>query len=96
MTESLQSPMFDYQPTALDAMVDRVLGAFTEGASRVVLNLDVLPRLDTDGVRGLIVLLRRSREAGGQIALRVTRPELLRSLHVMALDRLFPMEAVAA
>jgi anti-anti-sigma factor len=69
------------------------MDAFAGGAPRVVLNLDSLPRLDTDGVRGLIVLLRRSREVGGEIALKVTRPELLRSLHVMALDRLFPMDA---
>lgn len=83
--------MFDYQPKTLEDVSSRVLSAFADGAGRVVLNLDSLPRLDTDGVRGLIVLLRRSREVGGEIALSVTRPELLRSLHVMALDRLFPM-----
>ena len=93
----VQAPIFDYQPTQFDAVTKEVLAAFADGAPRAVLNLDVLQRLDTDAVRGLILLLRRSREAGGEIALKVTRPELLRSLHVMALDRLFPMaEGVAA
>jgi anti-anti-sigma factor len=87
----VQPPMFDYQSSALDALQKQMLDAFADGAPQVVLNLDTLPRLDTDAVRGLIVLLRRSRDAGGEIALKVTRPELLRSLHVMALDRLFPL-----
>jgi anti-anti-sigma factor len=92
----VQTPTFDYQPLALDALADRIFAAFSAGATRVILNLDAIRRLDTDGVRGLIVLLRRSREVGGEIALSVTRPELLRSLQVMALDRLFPIIAGAA
>jgi anti-anti-sigma factor len=68
-----------------------VLAAFEAGAPQVVLNLDSLERLDSDGVRGLILLLRRSREIGGDVALAATRPEILRSLHVTALDRIFPM-----
>jgi anti-anti-sigma factor len=87
----VQPPTFDYQPSQLDAVTGKVLSAFADGSPRAVLNLDVLQRLDTDAVRGLILLLRRSREAGGEIALKATRPELLRSLQVTALDRLFPM-----
>jgi len=81
----------DYRPDALATISDQALSAFADGAARVILNLDTLARLDTDSVRGLIVLLRRAREVGGEVALKVTRPELLRSLQVMALDRLFPM-----
>lgn len=88
--------MFTYEPGAIDALTDQVLAAFSDGAPKVVLDLDSLSRLDTDGVRGLIVLLRRSREAGHEIALKVTRPEILRSLHVMALDRLFPLVGAVA
>jgi anti-anti-sigma regulatory factor len=84
-------PTFDYRPDALERITRETLAAFEAGAPRVVLDLDVLNRLDTDSVRGLITLLRRSREVGGEVALKVTRPELLRSLSVMALDRLFPM-----
>jgi anti-anti-sigma factor len=92
----VQLPTFVYQPGALDALTDQVLDAFSNGAPQVVLDLDSLSRLDTDGVRGLILLLRRSREAGREIALKVTRPEILRSLHVMALDRLFPLVGAVA
>lgn len=89
-------PVFVYQPAQLDLLVDNVLAAFAEGVHEVILDLDVLTRLDTDGVRGLILLLRRSREAGGEIVLKVARPEILRSLHVMALDRLFRVTAAVA
>ncbi|HTZ56388.1 MAG TPA: STAS domain-containing protein [Candidatus Acidoferrum sp.] len=84
-------PTFDYRPDALERITRDTLAAFDEGERRVILDLDALSKLDTDSVRGLIVLLRRSREVGGEVALKVTRPELLRSLSVMALDRLFPM-----
>lgn len=81
----------DYRPDAMAALQATVLTAFEEGTDRVVLDLDGIPHLDEAGVRGLITLLRRSREVGGEVALHVTRPEILRSLSVMALDRLFPV-----
>ncbi len=97
MQTSYTPPTFDYRPDALERITHDTLAAFEQGATRVVLDLDTLSKLDTDSVRGLITLLRRSREVGGEVALRVTRPELLRSLSVMALDRLFPMvKGVAA
>jgi len=89
-------PTIAYRPDALDSITRETLAAFEDGAPRVVLDLDALARLDTDGVRGLILLLRRSREVGGEVALKVTRPELIRSLSVMALDRLFPVVGIAA
>ncbi len=91
----MQSIVFEYRPAAFDALQAAVTTAFETGARRVVLDLDVLPRLDTDAVRGLITLLRRARELGGEVALQVTRPELLRTLNALALDRLFPMVAAA-
>lgn len=91
----MQPIVFEYRPAAFDALQVAVVTAFETGARRVVLDLDELPRLDTEGVRGLITLLRRSRELGGEVALHVTRPELLRTLNTLALDRLFPMVAAA-
>ncbi|HET9029591.1 MAG TPA: STAS domain-containing protein [Candidatus Aquilonibacter sp.] len=90
-----QSIVFEYRPAAFEALQAAMLTAFETGAERVVLDLDELPRLDTDGVRGLITLLRRSREVGGEVALRATRPEVLRTLNTLALDRLFPMVSAA-
>ena len=89
----MQSIVFEYRPGAFEALQAAMLTAFETGVERVVLDLDVLPRLDTEGVRGLIILLRRSREVGGDVALRATRPEVLRTLSTLALDRLFPMAA---
>lgn len=87
----MQSMLFEYRPDRLPAIQAAVMSAFEAGAPRVVLNLDGLDRLDTDGVRGLILLLRRAREIGGDLALAVSRPEIVRSLQVTALDRLFPI-----
>lgn len=72
-------------------MQNTVLAAFEDGAERVVLSLDAMPHLDAEGVRGLITLLRRSREVGGEVALQTSRADIARSLSVMALDRLFPL-----
>ncbi len=87
----MQPVLFEYRPDRLTALQAAVMSAFEGGAPRVVLNLDPLERLDSEGVRGLILLLRRSREIGGELALQVSRPEIVRSLQVMALDRLFPL-----
>jgi len=87
----MKSITFSYRPEAVTALQATVLEAFAEGADRVVLDLDAVPHLDATGVRGLITLLRRAREVGGEVALRASRPDINRSLAVMALDRLFPM-----
>ncbi len=95
MTIIVQYPTFQYDPSAIDALEAASLEAIAAGAGRVVFDLDRLERLDTEGVRGLITLLRRAREKGGELALRVSRPDILRSLQVTALDRVFPMESAA-
>jgi anti-anti-sigma factor len=89
-------PVVDYRPESVESVESEVLTAINEGAPRVILTLDHLDRLDTQAVRGLITLLRRARDAGGELALQVSRPELLRSLRVTALDRLFPLVGAAA
>ncbi|HVA34392.1 MAG TPA: STAS domain-containing protein [Candidatus Baltobacteraceae bacterium] len=93
----MESVVIEYQPNAYPALEAAVVAALREGADRVVLNLDSLDSLDTDGVRGLIALLRRSRAVGGELALRSSKPGVRRTLEVTALDRIFQMvEAEAA
>lgn len=87
----MKSITLDYRPEAVVALQESLLAAFAEGTDRVVLNLDGVAHLDAPGVRGLITLLRRSREVGGEVALHSSRADISRSLAVMALDRLFPM-----
>lgn len=59
----------------------------------LTVGLDDLPALDADVMGGLIVALRRMREAGGSVALHVTRPDLLGALAVSGLDRVFKIVA---
>jgi len=83
--------MIEYRPQAYPALEAAVLTALEGGAARVVLNLDALDALDTEGVRGLITLLRCTRAIGGELALRSSKPDVLRTLQVTALDRIFAM-----
>lgn len=80
---------FEYRPDALRQLQVAMLSALEAGAGCVVLDLDSLPALDAEATRGLITLLRRSREIGGELALSVSRPQLRTELATMALDRLF-------
>jgi anti-anti-sigma factor len=91
MNENLESVVMEYRPRAYPALEAAVLAAFEQGATRVILDLSALDGLDTEGVRGLITLLRRVRAVGGEIALSSPKPEVLRTLQVTALDRLFPV-----
>ncbi len=81
--------VFEYRPAALETLQAAVLAAHEAGAPRVLLELDRLEALDAEAVRGLITLLRRTREIGGELGLIVSKPDLLRTLSVTALDRLF-------
>jgi anti-anti-sigma factor len=93
----MKPPVIAYHPQAYSAVETAVLAEFQNGASQVVLDLDTVDSLDANGVRGLISLLRRSRAVGGELALRSSRPEVLRTLSVTALDRIFAVvEAQAA
>lgn len=92
----MESPTFAFAPGQVDRLEASVLEAFGAGTDRVVLDLDGLASLDSDGVRDLITLLRRARERGGDIALRATHATILRTLHVTALDRLFTMAVTEA
>lgn len=91
----MESVVIEYRPSAYLALEATVLEALEGGTVRVVLDLDSLGALDTEGVRGLITLLRRARAIGGELALSSKRAEILRTLKVMALDRLFPMVEAA-
>jgi anti-sigma B factor antagonist len=79
----------EYRPQAYAALEAAVLAALEAGTTRVILELDGVETLDTEALRGLIALLRRTRAAGGELVLRTSRPDVLRTLSVTALDRVF-------
>lgn len=72
-----------------------VLDHVAAGASEIMLALDHLDSLDVPALRDLIALLRRTREAGGTLALLTTKPQIRRTLAVTALDRLFSVRSAA-
>ena len=90
----MNNVVIEYRPEALSDLESAVLAALEDGG-QVVLNLDSVEALDTNGVRGLIKLLRSSRAVGGELALRTTKPGVRRTLAVTALDRLFSMVEAA-
>jgi anti-anti-sigma regulatory factor len=55
----------------------------------LTIGLDAVPALNDDVINELICALRRLRDVGGQVRLHVTRTDLLQTLHLMALDRIF-------
>ncbi len=84
--------IFHYHAADTAKLEDAILRAHAQGHKRVVLDLDRVDDLGTAELRGLITLLRRSRQAGGEIVLRTTKGEVIRALRLTALDRLFPVE----
>lgn len=91
MNHPNHSVVIEYRSDAAATLERDVMTAFGGGAGRVVLNLDTLETLDTENVRNLIALLRRSRTTGGELALQASKPHVLRTLSVTALDRIFTM-----
>ncbi|MGR4065240.1 MAG: STAS domain-containing protein [Vulcanimicrobiaceae bacterium] len=87
---------FDYHAADVAKLEDSILRAHARGQKRVVLDLDHVEDLGTAELRGLITLLRRSRQAGGELVLRTAKGEVIRALRLTALDRLFPVEDLAA
>lgn len=95
----VNSPVFAYkdpQPSSLEALQSELLATIEAGSPHVILDLDGLRVLDVEAIRGLITLLRRVRDAAGEIALRVTREDLKRTLSVTALDRIFAVNRGAS
>lgn len=85
---------------AFDALQSSVLAALEAGEKTVSVDLDGIAALDSAAMRHLITLLRRTRERGGEIGLITGRADILRSLQVTALDKIFhvaaPLPQVAA
>ncbi len=90
----MEPVVIEYRLAAHPAIEAATLAAFEGGATRVILDLDALDSLDHESVRGLISLLRRARAAGGELGLRATRPDVMRTLSVTGLDRIFTIVEV--
>jgi anti-anti-sigma factor len=87
----MESVTIEYRPESFPALEGAILEAVREGAGQVVLDLDSVASLDSAELRELIKLLRSARSSGGDLALHSTRANVLRTLSVTALDRVFPV-----
>ncbi len=61
-------------------------------AERLLIDLSNVPFMDSAGLGALIGGIRRTREAGGDVAVACGRPTLTRLLHTTGFDRLVPVE----
>ena len=95
--KSMSHPIFTLgEPpdlAAFDRLQTELLEAIEDGAKAVAIDLDALAVLDSAAMRQLIKLLRRTRERGAELSLITGRPEILRSLKVTALDKVFHVTA---
>ncbi len=81
---------------AFERLLEQIREATESGVKEIILALDGLAVLDSFAIRRLITLLRRTREGGGEITLAVSRADLLRTLQVTALDKVFRLVGSAA
>ncbi len=67
---------------------------FASGATRFVLDLTGVPFLDSSGMAALVSILKRARQAGGDVKMVQPREEAaLRILKLTKFDRVFEMAA---
>lgn len=66
------------------------LGGVTT-APRLLIDLSSVPFMDSAGLGALINGIRRTREAGGEVAVACGRPTLTRLLHTTGFDRIVPV-----
>src|SRR5271165_4072823 len=77
---------------SLRAAVDAAVAA---EAPALTIGVDAVVSLDAAVLGGLIAGLRRLRDVGGTVRLHATRPDLLRTLEVTGLDRVFDVASTA-
>ena len=77
---------------SLRTAVDAALAAH---APALTIGVDSVASLDAAVLGGLIAGLRRLRDIGSTVRLHATRPDLLRTLEVTGLDRVFDVSATA-
>lgn len=96
MELSTKPKVIEYHPGAFARLEAELAVALDGGGERVVLDLDRLERLDSAEVRELIRLLRQARALGGELALRSSKAQVLKTLSTTGLDRVFALVGESA
>ena len=85
---TLCRPVGELDAYTVSSSVRRWAGARTR---RLLIDLSVVPFMDSAGLGALIGGIRRAREAGGDVAVACSRPTLTRLLHTTGFDRIVPV-----
>ena len=78
-------------PEALSTLRAGIASALEDGAKAVIVDIDGVGTLDSPAIGGLILALRAARERSAVLSLRVSRKNLLETLRITALYRVFPI-----
>lgn len=92
-------PVFSLESVSAQAVEEleaAMVGAVRKGDGTVVLALDKVPQFDNKAIRAIITLLRRVRERGGDVSLRTSRADVIRTLSVTGLDHVFRVDREVA
>jgi anti-anti-sigma factor len=76
---------------ALEALREQTVRALESGSKALLVDIDDVGTLDSSAIRALIVCLREARDHAAVLSLRVSHKGLLETLHITALDRVFPI-----
>jgi anti-anti-sigma factor len=81
---------------AVELLEEAMVGAVRKGDDNIVLAIDAVGSFDNKAIRAIITLLRRVRERGGDVSLRTSRPDIIRTLSVTGLDHVFRVDREVA
>jgi len=79
-------------PTWTAELERRLMPLAERGAPRVVVDLRGAPRIDSLALGVLVLAQRKLGLAGGELAIRIDNPDVLRTLAVTGLDRFFEID----
>lgn len=81
---------------ALNSLCTAARNAVSSGAKTIRVDIDELADLDSAVIATLILLLRSARECGASVVLRASRENIVGTLQITALDKVFVIETPTA
>lgn len=83
----------DLDITTAPALREQLVGAITDGRTRIVLDLGDVGFLDSTGLGVIVGVLKRARTLGGDLRLVCPRSSIRKVFEITALDRTMPLAA---
>ena len=92
-TAVVVAPDGEPEPIWASELERQLMPLAERGASRVLVDLRGAPRIDSIALGLLVLAQRKLSLGGGELVLKVSNHEVLRTLEVTGLDRFFTIEA---